>query len=195
MKPLIVLASASPRRKELMEEMGLDFIIRPAEGEESSSLSDPGDMVAELAANKAGEVFHQFSDQESVMVIGADTVVVKDGQILGKPHSEYDAQQMLCDLSDATHQVYTGVAIIFRDLNRIRKERFYDKTDVTFRTLSMQEITNYILTGEPMDKAGAYGIQGFAGEFVKKINGDFNNVVGLPTARLREVIHQLCEEV
>lgn len=177
-----ILASASPRRKELLKQMGLDFTIEPAHGEEVITRTEPDQVVMELAAQKAQEVAERHT--EDVLVIGADTVVVKDGKILGKPADEADARRMLHLLQGSIHQVYTGVCLITKKDGQTQIHRFYESTDVEFYPMSEEEITNYVATKEPMDKAGAYGIQGSCAIYIRGIRGDYNNVVGLPIARL-----------
>jgi septum formation protein len=140
--------------------------------------------VQELAYEKAKEVFGRLSGEEGLLVIGSDTVVSLDGEILGKPSDEEEAFSMLSRLSGRTHQVYTGVAVL-AGTERIEQQIvFFEKTDVDFYPVSEEEIRSYIASGEPMDKAGAYGIQGRGGRFVRRIRGDYNTVVGLPAARL-----------
>lgn len=184
----IILASASPRRRELLHQLGLTFEIRPARGDESVPEGlTPDQIVQTLAYAKAYEIRQQTEDMASYLIIGADTIVVHEGRVLGKPLNRKDAEDMLHELSGATHQVYTGVALISSEW----EVRFSEKTDVTFYPMSDDEIHEYVMSGEPMDKAGAYGIQGLGGRFVKEIHGDYNNVVGLPIARLYQVLKEL----
>ena len=196
----IILASASPRRKELLEQIGLEFEIVPAKGEEIITESHPDAVVMELSRQKAREVAAMVRDYvnahqeimtpQDMLVIGADTVVAaenEDGdvQILGKPKDEADAYHMLSMLSGKVHSVYTGVTLVFLDKSGKAGEHcFFEKTDVHMRQMSDLEIKRYIATGVPMDKAGAYGIQGKCAIYIEKIDGDYNNVVGLPVARL-----------
>lgn len=198
----IVLASGSPRRKELLEQVGLEFEICPAKGEEIISKSIPHEVVVELSEQKAKEVASavlaydeahaEITTPTDIMVIGADTVVAFEDKILGKPKDAEDAKDMLRMLSDKTHSVYTGVTIVF-----ISKEgktgihSFYEKTDVSFYPLSDLEIQRYIESGDPLDKAGAYGIQGEFAKHIKGIQGEYNNVVGLPIARLYQELLRL----
>lgn len=182
----MILASASPRRRELLALLGLDYEVIPAEGEEHISKNEPSEVVEELAMTKATEVYEKLlkEKEEPILVIGADTVVVDQNQILGKPKDAEDAVSTLNRLQNHTHQVYTGVAIrIWRDGKSISRI-FHEKTDVTMYPMTTEEIMDYVSGGEPMDKAGSYGIQGQAARFVKSICGDYNNVVGLPVARL-----------
>ena len=189
----IILASSSPRRRELMAQAGFAFEDLGSEADETIETETPGEMVEVLSERKAAAVAEEIKRQgfaeESVLLVGADTMVAIDGKKLGKPKDEKGAEEMLEELSGRTHQVYTGVTLI-----RLKKAEngsilqesrtFSEVTDVSFYPLTKEEIRSYIATGEPMDKAGAYGIQGKAAVFVKEIKGDYNNVVGLPIARL-----------
>lgn len=177
-----ILASASPRRKEILERMGISFQVIPAQGEEKVTSEEPKKVVMELALNKAKEVAEKFETKEKGAVIGADTIVVCDGRILGKPANRKEAEETLMTLSGRTHQVYTGVALVL--IPEKTEYVFYEKTDVSMYHITEEEIKAYVDSGEPMDKAGSYGIQGKGGMFVKEICGDYNNVVGLPAARL-----------
>ena len=198
----IILASASPRRRELLEQIGLTFEVCPAKGEEIITKSAPEEAVQELARAKAREVASmvrqygvrhgELVTPQDMIVIGADTVVAADGQILGKPGDEEDAFGMLSLLSGRSHAVYTGVALVFLDQSgRAGEHVFYEKTIVSMREMSEKEIRRYIATGEPMDKAGAYGIQGKCAIYIDKIDGDYNNVVGLPVAALYRELKKL----
>ena len=198
----IVLASASPRRKELLEQIGLEFEICPAKGEEVITAGSVDGAVLELSRQKAeevaagilsyNEIHPELVTPQDILVIGADTVVACDGNILGKPQDEADAAHMLSMLSGHTHSVYTGVTLVFIDKNgRTGETSFYEKTDVCMYPLDDAEIRRYIAGGEPMDKAGSYGIQGQAAAFVKEIHGDYNNVVGLPVGRLYQELKKL----
>ena len=181
----LILASKSPRRRELLAQMGLtDFEIHPALGEE---LAQPDLTPPELvqALHKAQEVAQAFA-QSGDVVIGADTIVVLDGQVLGKPHDEAHALAMLTALSGREHHVYTGVAVLQDGRALVQVE----DTAVWFRNASEGELRRYIATGEPMDKAGAYGIQGRGGLLVSRIQGDYTNVVGLPIVRLASMLAQ-----
>lgn len=178
-----ILASASPRRKELLTLAGLVFDVIPSGIEEKITKTIPSDVVVELAQQKAEDVYLHHA-QEGCTIIGADTVVVYNEEILGKPKDENDALDMLSMLSDRTHQVYTGVALISMENGMKRTHAFSVRTDVTFYPISREDILSYIETGDPMDKAGAYGIQGPFAIHVKEICGDYNNVVGLPISRL-----------
>lgn len=182
----LLLASASPRRRELLAQIGLDFEVMPAGGEERITCPEPEDIVKELAEGKAGEVFGglEAGKKEGTVVLGADTIVVHRGRILGKPADERDAEKMLESLCGDTHQVYTGVAFCWLEKGQVRKESFYECTSVEVYPATKEEIGDYIKTGDPMDKAGAYGIQGRFAAYIKKIDGDYNNVVGLPVGRV-----------
>ena len=178
----LILASASPRRKELMSLAGFDFEVITADVDEvlDASLA-PCELVMSLSYQKASAV--AASDPDAA-VIGADTVVVLGGKVLGKPHSEEEAVQMLRDLSGNTHEVYTGVCIIKGDT----AHKFYECTKVTFWPLEDELIAEYVASKEPMDKAGSYGIQGKGSVLVKGIKGDYFNVVGFPVSRFcREI--------
>ena len=178
----IILASASPRRKELLEKAGISFEIITGTGEEKTNSSDPEEMVKELSYGKAESVVENVV--EDAVIIGADTIVFYDGCILGKPKDAEDAVETLLKLQGNTHQVYTGVTVLIKEGGNIRSLIFAECTDVTFYPVSENEIRAYVNSGEPMDKAGSYGIQGAFGVYVKGICGDYSNVVGLPVARL-----------
>lgn len=174
----IILASASPRRSELMTLAGFEFDVICADIDELVSENAlPQEVVMSLALQKAQAV---AKDHGKSAVIGSDTVVALDGKILGKPHSEKEAVEMLRSLSGRTHKVYTGVAIVCGD----KVTSFFDETEVEFYPLTDEEILDYVATGEPMDKAGAYGIQGRGAVLVKRINGDYFNVMGLPISKV-----------
>ncbi len=198
----MILASASPRRKELLEQIGAEFVICPAKGEEVITETDPSAVVMELSRQKAEEVAYgvliyneQHADlatPQDILVIGADTVVAYENQILGKPKDEEDARRMLTMLSGKTHSVYTGVTFVFIDKEgRTGEHYFFEKTDVCMYPLKEEEIDRYIQSGDPMDKAGSYGIQGRFAIHIKEIRGDYNNVVGLPVARLYQELQKL----
>lgn len=174
----LILASASPRRREILQTAGLHFTVRVSDAEEVIAPgTPPQDAVQQLAAQKAAAA---AKDCPGDTVIGADTVVTLDGGILGKPRDKEDAARMLRQLSGKTHEVYTGVCI----LHAGNTQTFYECTRVTFYPLTEEEIQAYVATGEPMDKAGAYGIQGRGCTLVQSIEGDYFNVVGLPVAAL-----------
>lgn len=187
----IVLASASPRRKELLEQVGIPFTVEVSSVEEIITKNVPREVVMELSAQKAEAV--KKTQREDAVVIGADTIVVYGNEeaehILGKPKSKEEAFEMLKLLQGNVHRVYTGVTICFG------KEvlSFYECTRVYLYEMTQEQIWDYIETGEPMDKAGAYGIQGRFAAFVKGIEGDYNNVVGLPVGRVyQELVKHHC---
>lgn len=182
-----ILASASPRRRELLEQVGAEFEVIPAQGEERLTSNRPQDAVLELSAQKAREVADRLQEEDA-LVLGADTVVAFGGSILGKPRDEADAARMLSLLSGNTHSVYTGVTVIVLQAGERKEYSFYEETKVTMYPMTEQQISSYIRTGEPMDKAGAYGIQGKGALFVEKIQGDYNNVVGLPVAKIYQTL-------
>ncbi len=174
----IILASASPRRSGLMTLAGFRFDVICADIDEIvPEKALPQEVVMSLALQKAQAV---AKDHGKSAVVGSDTVVALDGKILGKPHSEKEAVEMLRSLSGRTHKVYTGVAIVCGD----KVTSFFDETEVEFYPLTDEEIFDYVATGEPMDKAGAYGIQGRGAVLVKRINGDYFNVMGLPISKV-----------
>lgn len=202
----LVLASASPRRRELLSQIGLEFTVMPSKKEENAKATEAGALVQELSRQKAVDIWEQLSggqgqnpdaDQEQIseetqepnlngkrqpklLVIGADTVVCCEGKILGKPHSREAAAEMLTALQGRSHEVYTGVTLY----SQSETVTFFECTQVEFYPMTEVEISEYIDSKEPMDKAGAYGIQGLGARFVKGIRGDYNNVVGLPVGRL-----------
>ena len=178
----IILASASPRRKEILELADLKFDVMPSDAQEITTKTAPNEVVMDLASIKAKDIYKKSEKQS--MIVGADTVVAYQGQILGKPTDKADAKRMLTMLSGQTHEVYTGVCVIEDG----KTKTFYEETKVTFYEISDEQIDYYIKTGEPMDKAGSYGIQGKAAVFIKGIEGDYYNVVGFPIARFLQEI-------
>lgn len=177
----IILATASPRRHQLFQQMGINVQIKPSNIDEKEDLSLPKGKIAESLARQKGEHIAQKSN--NAIIISADTIVVHKNKVLGKPTSEDDAVQMLTDLSGQTHSVYSGVFVAEVDENGtiVNSLSFSERTKVTFSTLNVSEIKRYVNTGSPMDKAGAYGIQDDLGAlFVESIQGDFYNVVGFP---------------
>ena len=184
----VILASGSPRRKELLEMLRVkNLMIIPARGEEKAHPElSPDALVKELSRCKAAEVAALHAAPDDV-VIGADTIVVLDGQVLGKPHDTADAKRMLSALSGRAHTVYTGVTVIRGGTVLSHAE----ETQVHFRPLTEAEIDAYVATGAPMDKAGAYGAQGYASLFVEKLEGDFFNVMGLPLCALGNLLKRL----
>ncbi len=186
MKP-IILASMSPRRVELLRQIGCRFDVIPSHAsEELPPGLDPASAVMELALRKARSV---AADIATGIVIGADTVVVADGMILGKPEDPADAVRMLTKLSGKVHSVFTGLAVV--DASEKTERIDYVETKVWFRELTPEEIEFYVATGEPLDKAGAYGIQGLGAILVEKIDGCYFNVVGLPLSKLALILREL----
>ena len=184
----LILASASPRRKELLGLFHIPFTIRVADIDETmDNTKSPYDEVARVSRLKALAVERQADD----IVIAADTIVVCSGKVLGKPGSEAEAVSMLQLLSGRDHQVMTGCTVQRGD----RAETFTEVTDLHFRSLSQKEIEAYVASGEPMDKAGSYGIQGGAALFCERMTGDYYNVMGLPVCRLGQVLKQIAPEV
>ena len=181
MKLSYILASASPRRKELIGLLGIDVKIVPSTLEENVQTNDPERLVRELALQKARDVASRFENGE--IVIGADTCVYVDESILGKPSSKDEAMAMLAMLQGNVHRVYTGVALIHCESEK-KEFYFVEKTGVHVYPMTAEEILAYVETGEPMDKAGAYGIQGVFCRHIEKLEGDYYNVVGLPVGRL-----------
>ncbi|MCS7228632.1 MAG: nucleoside triphosphate pyrophosphatase [Candidatus Kryptonium sp.] len=177
---LVVLASASPRRQILLKQIGLNFIVHPSGVDENSIHSLPPEAyVLTLSRKKAIEVAKNYND---ALIISADTIVVLDGEIINKPKDSEDAKNMLRKLSGKTHKVYTGFTILDTKTNKIYSD--FEVTDVKFREIDEEEIEEYVATGSPLDKAGAYGIQDdYGAVFVEKINGCFYNVVGFPLTK------------
>ena len=200
----IILASASPRRSELLQQAGLHFTVIPSQAEEVITSTHPAQVVEELSLQKAQEVADRVRNGnalpetegtaeaqtiERIVVIGADTVVAADHRILGKPADYTQAKEMITLLQGNIHQVYTGVTLIVIDQNsEIRTRTFHECTDVDVYPMTEDEVEEYISTPEPYDKAGAYGIQGSFGIYIRGIHGCYYNVVGLPIARL---VHKL----
>ena len=192
----IILASGSPRRKELLSQIGLSFTVRVSEADEHTEETKPEKLVCILSERKALAVWDELTEEEKKesILIGADTVVAVDDRILGKPADETEAFRMIELLQGRSHQVYTGVTILrqggLQPLEEgtgtcgIQKKQVFEKTDVLVYPMSEEEITAYVKTGEPLDKAGAYGIQGSFAAYIQGINGDYSNVVGLPVGRL-----------
>ena len=188
-----VLASASPRRRALLEQAGLSFAILPAQGEELITKENPVQIVEELSYQKAVEVagrYQGYHKNDTTVIIGADTIVALGNEIMGKPKDHADAARMLTKLQGHTHQVYTGVTLAVTE-GRLEKPApviytFHEKTDVCMYPMTPEQIAAYVATGEPVDKAGAYAIQGRCAIYIKEIHGEYNNVVGLPIARLMQ---------
>ena len=184
----LILASASPRRKELLEKIGLPFTVQPAKGEERITQKSPAAVVMELSRQKAEEI--AAAQTGDCIIIGADTVVANGEKIMGKPKDAADAKQLLRSIADDCHQVYTGVTLI-RTGAHPQSVTFQEKTDVCLYPISDAEADAYIASGDPMDKAGAYGIQGDFAIYVKRIAGDYYNVVGLPIGRVYQELKRM----
>ena len=186
----LILASQSPRRKEILENLGLDFEIVTSDADESSSITNPYTLVEELSRRKGEAVrdllLSQGRDLSDTVIIASDTVVSIDGEILGKPRDKEDAKRMLKLLSGREHEVVSGICLIGRG----KTETAHEITEVTFRDLTGEEIRSYVATKEPMDKAGAYGIQDTAALWIEGIRGDYFNVVGLPVHRLEQTLNE-----
>lgn len=211
----LILASGSPRRRELLALLGYEFQVIVSEIEESITKTEPAAVVEELSRQKAMDVYRIYKEKygnnnyngsvrnepmDSVIIIGADTVVAADGRILGKPDSKEEAYKMLHTLQGCTHEVYTGVTLVRQKAGKCAEssdnvspviKTFHECTRVIFYPMQDSEIWDYIDTKDPMDKAGAYGIQSGAARFIKGIEGDYNNVVGLPIARLYHELQRL----
>ncbi len=180
----IILASASPRRRELLTQIGVDFEIKVSDVEEKTTTTEPCEVVQELSRQKAEAVLAACEEsEEPILVIGADTIVACDGMILGKPKDVEDAVRMLRMLSGRSHEVYTGVTFAYEGKQQ-KIHTFYEATKVHFAAMTDEEIQTYVDTLDPLDKAGAYGIQGFCARYITGIEGDYNNVVGLPVCRV-----------
>ena len=190
-----ILASGSPRRKELLEQIGVSFEILVANSDEVITRKFPWEVVEELSLQKATEVADRYAKEQGVtqqtVVIGADTIVAYGEEIMGKPKNEKMAKEMLTKLQNDTHQVYTGVTLVIMTAEGRQIITFHEKTEVTMYPMTKEQIEAYVATGEPMDKAGSYAIQGKCAAFVKGICGDYNNVVGLPIARLMQELFKL----
>lgn len=186
MEKKIILASSSPRRRELLQNLGLEFQIHPSGTDETFNDGlKPGEIVELLAERKAKDVARSYSQG---LVIGSDTIVVVNDKVLGKPKDHQEAFEMLSSLQGGLHQVYSGLAVI--DAGSQECKKGHVKTDVVMRAVSDQEIHDYILTGEPMDKAGSYAIQGLGSIFITGIQGDYFSVVGLPVQLLADYLDQ-----
>lgn len=187
----LILASGSPRRRELLSQVGISYEVIPSLADENIGETNPVVLVEQLSARKAGEVAQRAACGQGgspCVVLGADTVVAVDGNILGKPENEAQAYEMLKSLQGKKHQVYTGVSIVRCDGVQETIQTFHVATDVEVYPMTDEEIRTYIATGDPMDKAGGYGIQGPFAAYIKGIAGDYYNVVGLPVSR---VVHEL----
>ncbi|MDO4344175.1 MAG: Maf family protein [Eubacteriales bacterium] len=188
MRETLILASGSPRRRELLQQIGVAFEVVKSNAEERITKTSPGEIVEELSFTKARRVAAEYPGR---LVLGADTIVVLDGHVLGKPGNEKEAKDMLRSLQGRSHQVYTGVTLI-KDQN-VRS--FYEKTDVHVYPMTEREIEAYVKTGDCMDKAGAYGIQGSFAAHIRGICGDYYNVMGLPVGRLWQELKAWTENI
>lgn len=185
-----ILASGSPRRKELLEQIGLSFTVIPSTKEEIVNTSIPEILVTELAFQKAMDIANQAAPGS--IIIGADTVVCNENVILGKPKDEEDAISMIEKLQGHCHEVYTGVCIIKKDENiPLTISKFFESTKVEVVPLTKRQIEEYVSTGEPLDKAGAYAIQGIFAKYINNIYGDYYNVVGFPLSRFCSELDKL----
>jgi septum formation protein len=186
-KKKLILASSSPRRAQILTREKVRFEIKiPDSSKEENTFSDPVTHVLELSRRKTESVADEVEDG---IILGADTIVVLDGEILGKPKNKNGAFSILKKLSGRMHQVYTGITLINKSTGKMISD--YDVTKVKFNQLDEEEILNYIATGEPMDKAGAYGIQGMGNFLVDHIEGSLDNVIGLPTEKLQEMLSRI----
>ena len=189
MKDAIILASGSPRRRELLEQIGIPYRTLKCSSPEFTTSTDPVGIVKELSARKA----QAAAEKESGIILGADTIVWQDGRVLGKPSDRSDARRMLECLSGREHSVYTGVTLIRMGEDRTELNRLflYRETKVRVFRMTQEEIEAYLDTGEPFDKAGAYGIQGSFAAFIDSIEGDYTNVVGLPVGAVYQALKQI----
>ena len=188
----IILASASPRRRELLEKIGLTFRIVTSDKEERYQSTTPKEIVQELALLKAKDVSEKVEKKGDTVIIGADTVVVQDGKILGKPKDEKDAVDMLRSLQGRAHSVYTGTAVLkYKEDQKMQEICHATETKVYVAAMTEEEIASYVASGESSDKAGAYAIQGRFSAFIERIEGDYANVVGLPVAYIYQVLKSL----
>ena len=186
----IILASASPRRREIMNQVGIRFEVIPSVGEEVITKTEPDSVVCELSAQKAAEILEKT--EGATVVLGADTIVAHNGRILGKPADAEDAKRMIRSFAGDTHEVFTGVTVLVRDADgTVKKNSFAVRTGVRVRAMSEAETDWYVATKEPLDKAGAYGIQGKFAPFIEGIDGDYYNVVGFPIAAVISAVREL----
>lgn len=181
-KLTLILGSQSPRRKELLSWLNVPFKIVTADLDEISHETDPVEVALDLSSQKAHAVFEKVQSESYPFVIASDTIVVLDEKVYGKPKDKAEARSILYELSDKTHQVITGVSFLFKDpvSGKVKEHRFYDSTEVTFNEITGELMDNYIATGDSLDKAGAYGIQGPSLTFISRVNGSYSNVVGFP---------------
>ena len=193
----IILASASPRRRELLRQIGLEYEVFVSDAEEKVTSTEPGRVVEGLAEQKAECVYrtHFEETQEELFIIAADTIVACEGRILGKPRDAKEAAEMLRGLQGRAHEVYTGVNFLYCKDGRVQQHTFHEATKVHFYPMSDEEIAEYVASKDPMDKAGAYGIQGLCARYIKGIEGDYNNVVGLPVGRLYQEMKNFLKQM
>ena len=198
---MVILASGSPRRKELLTQAGIAFEVITSDADETPTKTVPAEIVMELSKRKGEDVYERLEQEGRIdktgetLIISADTLVFFKDERLGKPKDQADAFRMIKELSGDVHDVITGVTLTYVNQGQKKQVCFYEKTEVSVYDLTDEEIDVYIATGEPMDKAGAYAIQGFFGKYIKGINGEYANVVGLPIARLYHEIKKLgCKE-
>ena len=190
MKYRVVLASGSPRRKEILAQIGADFEVIVSDCDENTQSREPDRLVKELSERKASAVAKEVSG--AAVVIGADTVVSFCGEILGKPKDIKDAERMIAMLAGNTHQVYTGVSLIIKEeTGESRTITFTECSDVVMEEMTSRQITEYVGTGESLDKAGAYAVQGMFAPHVKSIRGDYYNIVGLPIAGIYRRLYEI----
>lgn len=196
----IILASGSPRRREIFEQVGVQFSVITSKIEEITTKNNPEEIVLELATIKAEDVAEHVD--EPAIIIGSDTMVALEGQVMGKPKDEDDAKNMIRKIQGAKHQVHTGVSIIFKDIPILNTDNisdqqptiinkvmsFVESTDVWVNPMTEEQIAAYIATGEPFDKAGAYAIQGKFAVHINRIDGDYYNIVGFPISRLYQTL-------
>ncbi|MDO5346105.1 MAG: Maf family protein [Lachnospiraceae bacterium] len=183
----IILASGSPRRRELLEQIGIPFQVMKSDAEEIITKSAPEEVVLELSAQKAEAVAEQV---EEGVILGADTIVAIDGEILGKPAGREHAGRMLKQLQGRTHSVFTGVTLIGKQAGKKERRSFFRETKVQIHSMSEEEIEAYLDTGDAFDKAGSYGIQGPFAAYVDGIEGDYSNVVGLPVSAVYQALKE-----
>ncbi len=192
----IILASNSPRRRELLELMGVSFTVKVSDVKEITTELEPGKIVSELASLKANATyasvcFEQNAGVSQEVVIGSDTMVWLDGEILGKPKDFADAKRMISLLSGNTHQVYTGVSVLYPNAGHMEEIRFFVSADVSVQKMSESEITSYCESNEPYDKAGGYGIQGAFSRYITSIKGDYYTIMGLPVNELYNKLKEI----
>lgn len=185
----VILASASPRRRDLLSMAGISFEVSVSDSEEITTEAEPGKIVEALSGQKARAVCNTLPEGERAVILGADTIVVLDGRVLGKPKDRGEAKAMITALQGKAHSVYTGVTLIRKDTGKI--ESFYSETRVSVRAMSEDEVDAYISTNEPYDKAGGYGVQGKFGAFIDRIEGDYATVVGLPLCRVCQKLKEM----